>query len=376
MIAARSLSRFLRRVPPESKSYRSLSTQVAERIAEEIRRGTWVGQLPSERALTDSLQVSRKTLRKAMAHLQQDGLLEATHRVGRRIKSNVRPGKRRETSVGLLTPEALDHLPSNTSLWVGELRAMLFEAGVRLAAFSGHSFFTRQPAKALTQLVRQNPQACWILTHSNEDVQRWFFERQVRTLVAGSSYHGSQLPSVDLNYFAVCRHAAGAMLRQGHRRLALLINESHRAGDLESEAGFIDGVRSSTLTDMDPIVIRHDGTVPGALRMLARLFDRAAPPTALLVGKPTIYLTAFSFLAGRGLRVPEDVSLVSRDHDSLLPFLTPAPASYVLSPKTYAKRLFPLVLSLAAGDVIPHAAQRIEPQFVTGPSLAPPRRKV
>jgi DNA-binding LacI/PurR family transcriptional regulator len=268
--------------------------------------------------------------------------------------------------------ESLEHLPAYTALWVDELRAMLFEQGIRLATFSGRSFFAQRPEKALTQLVRQNPQTCWLLAHSNQRMQRWLVEEKVPTLIAGSCYDGLPLPSVDLDYFAVCRHAAGAMLRKGHRRLALLISESQRAGDVESEAGFIDGLRTSPHADAESIVARHDGTVEGATRSLARLFDRSAAPTTLLIGKPSFYLTAFAFLAQRGLRVPRDVSLVSRDDDSFLHYLTPQPACYTLSPKTYAKRLFRVVLTLTQGGTVAHPEQRIEPRFIPGPSLAAP----
>lgn len=359
-------------MPAEPHNYHSLSAQVAARIAKEIQAGTWVASLPSERALTETLQVSRKTLRKSLAQLQREGLIATGRRVGHRIVADVRPVPRQEFSIGLLTPDSLDQLPSHTTLWIDELRTLLFERGIKLAAFSSCRFFSRGSNSALARLVRQNPQACWILTHSSAPMQRWFFDHQIPCTIAGSCPKELRLPNVDLDYFAVCRHAVGAMLRLGHRRLAFLVNESQRGGDLESEAGFNDAIQRSDRRDLESMVARHDGSVEGAWRVLGRLFDSPRPPTALLIAKPDIYLTTVTFLADRGLRVGRQVSLVSRDHDTFLSYLKPAPAGYVLSPKIFAKRLFAHVLAFVRNEPIVHPNQRIEPQFVSGRSLAAP----
>lgn len=368
----RKISHAAQAMLPEPKRYHSLPAQVAERIAGEIRALTWNTTLPAERVLIDSLQVSRKTLRKALGLLQREGLIESQHRLGHRIVERAERARPREVSVGLLTAESLERLPSYTALWIDELRTLLFESGVRLATFSGRVFFTQSPEKALTKLVQQNPQGCWVLAHSNERMQRWLEERGVPCLIAGSSYGGATLPNVDLDHFGVGRHAAGALLRQGHRRVAFLIHQSQRGGDIESEQGFVEGVRASAHPDAEAIILRHDGTVGGAAKALARGFARAQPPTAVLVARPVFYLTAQAFLGKRGLRVPEDVSLVSRDNDTFLEYLIPAPACYSLSPKIYAKRLFSLSIALTRGEAIAQPRLRIEPTFKPGPSLAPP----
>ncbi|MSU64826.1 MAG: GntR family transcriptional regulator [Opitutus sp.] len=362
-------------MPAEPHNYHSLAAQVAARIAKEVRAGTWITSLPSERSLAKTLQVSRKTVRKSIAQLQRDGLIKTSQRIGHGIVGSTRPAARQEPSIGLLTPNSLEQLPSHTTLWIDELRTLLFEREIKLTAFSSARFFSRGADEALARLVRQNPQACWLLTHSNASMQRWFFEHRVPCVVAGSCPKGLRLPNVDLDYFAVCRHAVGAMLRLGHRRLAFFVDEAQRGGDLESEAGFTDAVHRSGRTEVEAAVARHDGTVDGAWRALARLFDAPRPPTALLIAKPDIYLTTLTFLADRGLRVGRDVSLISRHHDTFLSYLKPAPAAYVVSPKTYAKRLFSHVLALVRSEPIPHFDQRIEPKFVPGRSLvAPPPR--
>jgi LacI family transcriptional regulator len=210
-----------------------------------------------------------------------------------------------------------------------------------------------------------------VLAHSNERIQHWFHDHHVSCVLAGSSHPGLPLPNVDLDYFAICRHAAGAMMRLGHRRVALFTKQSERAGDLDSERGFEDGVRRSPHREVEPIIAHHDGSVDGAYRVLSRLFDAGTPPTAVLVAQSTFYLTAIAFLAERGLRVPKQVSLMSRDDETFLSYLKPAPARYSCNPKTYAKRLL-LQLQLAfEGETGAHTIHRIEPKFLPGASLGP-----
>lgn len=361
-------------MPSESSAFKSLAAQVTQRIAHEIAAGTWIDWLPGERALTETLRVSRKTVRKALGQLQRDGLITTQHGQGHRIVAPARSGRDGSRSVGLVTLDPLEQLRPFTALWVDELRALLFENGMNLALFSGPRFFSARSDLELARLVRQNPQCCWVLAHSNERIQQWFHRHEVPCILAGSGHRGLLLPSVDLDYFAVCRHAVGVMTRLGHRRLGLLLRHTQRAGDLDSEAGFLAGARSVGRPDVEPVIARHADTVEATLHALAGLFGRAAPPTALLIAHPAHYLTTVSFLAGRGLRVPADVSLISRDSETFLSYLVPTPARYSCTPRTYARRLLPNVLKLAQGDTVPPGAQRIEPQFIRGPSLA--RREI
>ncbi len=356
---------------PPPQVYASLVEQVAHRIVQEIEGETWVDWLPGERSVAETLQVSRKTVRKALGVLQSQGAIRTVqgrgHEIAARPRTRTRPAS---LTVGLLTPDSLEQLRPFTALWVDVLRSLLIQGGFRLATFSGHRYFTQRPEKALARLVSQNPQSCWVLAHSNERVQQWFQDAGKPCVIAGSSHAGLALPSVDLDYFATCRHAVGSMLRHGHRHVALLTKHSQRAGDLESEAGFSAGARQPGYGEIVSHVLRHDGTVAGVDRMLSRMFELRSPPTAILVVNPAYYLTTVTFLAQRRLRVPQDVSLVSRDDDPFLAYLNPSPARYTCHPRTFAKRLLqPLLLQLR-DERLGQTAYRIEPKYVPGDSLA------
>ena len=278
----------------------------------------------------------------------------------------------RSRDVALLSPESLERLRPTLTLWIDELRALLNEQGCRLHIFYGPQFYRANPDAALERLLTQHSHGCWVLTLSNEATQRWFERKGVPCVVAGSVYAGVKLPFRDLDHRAICRHAAGTLLRLGHRRLALLMQKSRRAGDIESEAGFIESVRQSAHEDAEVVVATHDATVAGICRALRRLTEQKVPPTALLVANAYHYLTISTSLAHAGWRVPDDISIVSRDEDAFLTFMLPEPARYVARPQVMAKALLRAVIELLGGGGLSTLEGRIMPDFIPGGTLAGP----
>lgn len=351
----------------------SLANQMADILRQEIQRGGWKDWLPGERALCEKYQVSRNTLRSALAQLKRAGVIKPMHGAGNRILESASPEAPhlRSRDVALLSPEPLERLRPMLTLWIDELRAMLSERGCRLHVFHGRQYFRTNPGRALQRLIADNPHGCWILTLSNAAIQRWFAKQGIACVVAGSVHAGLDLPHRDLDHRAMCRHAAGVLLGLGHRRLALVIAKSQLAGDLESEAGFVEGAQKSAHAGAEAFVCRHDGSTDGIGRALRWLMEQERPPTALLVVNPFHYLTVSSRLAQMGWRIPQDVSVISRDDDPFLSFMVPTPARYASSPQPFAKSLMRPVLELLQGHLRAERSNRIIPDFIRGESLGP-----
>lgn len=352
----------------------SLVSQTAAFLRAEIAGGGWSEWLPSERTLCDSLRVSRNTLRAALQQLKREELIDSRHGAGNRIK--VRPTPKsvtlRSHDVAILTPDPLEQLRPTQTLWIDEMRAMLSERGCRLHVFHGRQYFRANPGPALAKLVMQQSHGCWILMLSNEKTQAWFEQNSIPCVVAGSVHRGISLPFRDLDHKAMCRHAAGVMLGEGHRKIGLVIPKSRLAGDLESEEGFLAGVRHSPHAEAEAVIGNYEPTPAGLCNSLGRLMAHKRPPTALLVANPYYYLTVISWLNQRGLRVPQDVSVLSRDDELFLSYVLPTPARYVTDPHMLANSLLRPVLDQLEGGVISHRAVRIIPDFVRGDSLAAP----
>ncbi len=350
----------------------SLVNQTVELLGAEIARGTWSEWLPSERSLCEKYQISRNTLRAALGRMKRDGVIQAVHGSGNRILAQPKGKPRRAQirDVALLTPEGLERLRPTQSIMIDELRALLGEHGCRLHVFHGAQYFRANPGQALTKLLAQNPHPCWILLRSSAPVQKWFSENCTCCIVAGSVHDGLKLTHRDLDHRAVCRHAAGTLLGLGHARLALVVPKPPMAGDLESEAGMLEAVRQSPHAGAEVVVCQHDGTVAGIGQTLRRLMARRNPPTALLVANAYHYLAVSSHLAQLGLRVPEDVSVVSRDEDLFLSYLVPLPTRYVTNPHAFAKLLQRSVLEVLESGRATQQEIKLMPDFIRGGSIA------
>lgn len=336
-----------------------------------LRKGQWRDHLPGERDLCERFQVSRPTVRAALAQLQREGLLELTHGQRRRILAAPRAqasGPWRKV-IGLLSPLTLAEMPPFVLCWMDLLRTHLMQAGFELDLHVSRACFATQPSGALGAMVANAPAAAWVLLRSTERVQRWFLERGQPCVLAGSCAPGVILPSVDVDYRAAGRHAAGVLWRKQHRCVALLLPEGTLAGDAESEAGLREAFQRSDGGPGEVRVFRHDGTREGVIRRLDQALRRPDPTTAVVVARTAHALTVLTSLLQRGVRVPQDVAVIAPDDDRFLEHVTPSVTRYRVSPEVFARRLVRTVLLLVDTGLADPKRVRLMPRFVPGATV-------
>jgi LacI family transcriptional regulator len=350
----------------------SLAAQTAAILKERIHAGAWHKWLPGEHELCAQLRVARMTLRAALAQLEEAGLVRA--RQGRRREILAR---RRRAAPGvsgrvlLLTPVPLSVLSHLHVFCVGELRDALEQAGFHFEIHAERGLFGHRSGAGLERLMKQLRPAACVLVSSTEKMQLWFSRRRFPCVILGTKHPGVELPSVDKAYRAMCRHAVGLFLARGHRRAVLLNPASGAAGDLESEEGFLDGAAQHRQEHVEATIARHDGTVGDICNALATLLRRGDPPTALLVSRAVNVLTVMGYLIRSGLRLPQDLALISRDHEPFLEHMVPSVAHYVISPEGLAHRIFATLLAIVQTGLVSPATHQIMPEFIEGETLGP-----
>jgi DNA-binding LacI/PurR family transcriptional regulator len=345
----------------------SLVAQTVASLRQGLADGLWHEHLPGELELCERLQVSRMTLRRALAVLEGEGLLVVAQGQRRRIgQAAQRAAPRRGRRVVLLTPLRLAELRPTVLYWVNDLSDHLAEAGFHLEVHPCPAAYAEHPAAALARLERELRPAGWVLYLSTATMQEWFGRQAVPALLAGSRHGEVRLPSVDLDYRAIGQHAAETFLAKGHRQLAFLRSVPGLAGDMETEHGFVEACHRHGARGGATFL----GDTPERIAQATKSFLAQSPrPTALLVSQPVHLLTVMGTLAEAGLRVPDEVSLISRDSESFLAFVVPTVARYEIPPANLARNLSRQVLAMLGPRGRAERAVRLMPKFVPGATL-------
>jgi DNA-binding LacI/PurR family transcriptional regulator len=95
----------------------------------------------------------------------------------------------------------------------------------------------------------------------------------------------------------------------------------------------------------------------------------AQPVTGLLIAKPAHVVTAISHLLRRGVRLPQDISVISRDDDPLLEHLVPVVSRYHTDPVAFARKISRLVVDLVREGARARHESRLMPVLVRGETL-------
>lgn len=354
----------------------SLVVQVAEFIEQKLRCGEWISRPPSERRLCDELRVSRKTIRAALERLHRQGWFEISKTRRRKIAD--RPPRSgsplRSTKIVLVESVPLLRAQQPIAIVLEYLQAHLQRAGFDMEIFINPRL-DLHGSKILEGLVQRTPAACWILASLHPQVQRWFVQRGLPSVVWGSCLPGISLPSVDVDYINSIQHAVDLLVAKGHRRIAYFCGKSEVAGNRLGEETFLSAFPKYGASRAEGRIVYQDSTVDGIVRTLDKLFAGNWVPTALVVADAHHVLTVIGDLARRGLRIPTDLSVITIGDDLSLEFVIPRVARYTYSPAQMARRLAALACLRAKGESLSARACWITTRFLAGDSVTVPARR-
>lgn len=309
-----------RHVPPLTRIRRPLSLvgQVETALRQAIADGHFPsGKLPTEVELAEQLGVSRETVRLAAEVLQREGLVVKIRHRGTFTKAPGVPGhiKIVEPNVigylqaDFLAPEGQEEI-ANRSISGLMLQGALEEAccaGFQIMVRHAPSTGWREACRQLTEAARLGGLIC--ASYGEEKTLRRQAARGLPTVLLDEETTAPRVHSIRDDCAAGARQAVLHMSRLGHRRIAYA-HWSRAEMNRWRPMGYRQGLREAGLPRRQAWEIPTKLTEPGARAMIEQLLALSPPVTALYCFNNTLAGYAVAELRRRGVRVPEDVSVL------------------------------------------------------------------
>lgn len=165
--------------------------------------------------------------------------------------------------------------------------------------------------------------------------------------------------------------ATEALLRAGHRRVVHLAGEDWIEASRDREKGFRQALTNWDIAVTPDMVQRGAWTVDGGRRLTLDLLDRPSRPTGLFCFNDRMAVGAYDAARIRGLRIPQDISIVGFDDEETSSYLSPPLTTLKLPHEEMARFAVERLLDGGAADR--GRKVKIECPLVERFSIAPPR---
>jgi DNA-binding LacI/PurR family transcriptional regulator len=345
----------------------SAAEQVALHLRREMERGRWSGTIAGVNLLAAELGVNRKTVETALLQLEREGLL-ARQGAGRKrlIVRRARGIAPRPIRIALMLCERADRRLE----YVVELQHALFEAGHTVFIPDKVLFELGMNVEKIGRVVRRTEADAWVLMAGAREVLEWFACQTMPSFAIFGQQIGLPIAGVRVDKPHAYAAAARRLVELGHRRIVIL---TRRMGGLPqpklSERAFLAelerlGVRTSAYNL--PV---WEETVEGLQELLYSIF-RVTPPTALIVDEAPLFAATKQFLARRGMKVPEQASLICTDPDPTFAWCKPSIAHIHWDARPLVRRVVHWAAAVSRGrrDI---RQTLIPAEFESGGSIGP-----
>lgn len=274
--------------------------------------------LPTELDLSRQLQISRNTIRQAFSELERNGFIRRVRGKGTFVAMNDSSAAPVSMQVfALILPEL------RTAYYPSIIRTFEKSAAdlsYQVMACNSDNDIHKQADLAL-QLIDNQVAGVAIVPATTPATPIYQIaqlqKHGIPVVICHRHVPGVSAPLLSLPFHEIARRAGQALVGRGHRRVAYLDLFRDDAG-VVFEAGLRSALQSVGADLPAELVCYGNGPIPDpivhekeVLAQLQGLLNLASPPTAILTGFTSTAELIFLLLKDMGVRIPEDISLMS-----------------------------------------------------------------
>lgn len=285
--------------------------------SEELKPGN---KLPSENELTEKFGISRQTVRKAIGLLEEEGAVRRVRGSGTYVSFDRRENLEGRNRIAVVTTYVDSYIFPKT---IQGIERVLFERGYSVQI----SFTDNMPDRernVLTDLISRDDVAGIIvegtksgLPNPNLSLYRQLLNRKIPILFINTFYPELDVPHVSLNDVKAAELAVNYLIGKGHKDIGAILKLDDGQGRLRY-LGYLRAMEAAGLTVTDSRMVWIDTDESKQLNYCRdKILNRVEACSALFCYNDQIAFQLIRMLTERGIRVPEDVSVIGMDDSDL-----------------------------------------------------------
>ena len=158
------------------------------------------------------------------------------------------------------------------------------------------------------------------------------------------------ISSVVINDTDSARQVTHYLIDNGARRIAFLGSSNKMKQTADRKHGYLEALRERNIPIRKELVKCHEATYNSGLSDTQELLDLPEPPDAIIASHGLLTTSALQIIISRGLRIPEEISLVGYVSDWISDVTTPRITFVKQNLRKIGSKAFGLLLDQIDGD--------------------------
>lgn len=278
------------------------------------------GKLASENELSRQFGISRQTVRTAIGILEERGVLRRVKGSGTYLNDRRQESLEQHDRIAVVTTYVDSYIFPKIIQGIEE---KLFERGYSVQiAFTNNT--PEREKSVLSDILNRDDVAGIIvegtksgLPNPNIPIYRKLLERKIPIIFINTYYPELNVPHVSLDDVQAARKAVDYLIGKGHRDIGAILKLDDGQGR-QRYLGYLQAMDKAKLSVTDSRMVWIDTDESKQLAYCTdKILNRLESCSALFCYNDQIAFQLVRLLADHGIRVPEDVAIISIDDSDL-----------------------------------------------------------
>lgn len=274
-------------------------------------------KIPSEAELRQQYNVSRHTIRQAISELVNEGYLIKQQGSGTFVSDHyknqqVRNGKK---TIGVITTYLSDYIFPSIIRGIEE-ELSKHDYSLMLSSTRNN---VENEKRSLESMIDQNVDGLIVeptksnLMNPNLNYYLNLTEKQTPLIMLNASYEELDMPVVALNDEAAGKMATEHLIDLGHTNIGIIAKSDDLQGKKRFR-GYLQALYDAKLSFSNEFILRYDTEAKENIpQLIHNMLEYGNLPSAFVCYNDEIAITLIKEIHHRGLKVPDDISVVSHD---------------------------------------------------------------